>query len=217
MQDSTPKIWFKQSSLAKRIVNRSIFELKLLFGVDWFNGSEDRRVLERIIIPYFLDESDFCNILFVGCHWYTKGYNRWFEQKKKNYLTIEIDPSHRRYGAKQHIVDGLQNIAKHCKPGSLDLIICNGVFGWGLDDRRDIETAFEGCFDSLRDGGALVIGWDDVEQHRPFRLEECQSLRQFQPFVFPPLASANFVTDTSYRHTYSFFTKPKMTPTLHSA
>ncbi|NOJ43327.1 hypothetical protein HCN58_27805 [Bradyrhizobium sp. WSM 1791] len=200
-------------TLPARIFFRVIRGIKSTFGVDSYLKNEDRRILEQVIFPYFLNENDFQNVLFVGCHWYTKGYNKWFEEKKKNYWTIEIHPSRKRYGAKQHIIDGMQNICCHFSPSSLDLIMCNGVFGWGLDARSDVEQAFRESFVCLRDGGVLVVGWDDIDERRPFPFDRCRSLQKFQPFVFPPLARSRYVTDTPYAHTYDFFVK-RGTPTV---
>jgi hypothetical protein len=189
-----------------RILHLVLAESKGVFGVDSYLKNEDRRVLEQVIFPYFLCEDTYKNVLFVGCSWCTKGYNKRFEEKK-NYWTIDMWPWKKRYGAKQHIVDELQNLGRHFKPGALDLILCNGVFGWGLDGKTDVEQAFQACFDCLRVGGVLVIGWADIEEQRPFALEECRSLRAFKPFGFPPLGTAEYLTHTPDRHTYTFYIK----------
>jgi SAM-dependent methyltransferase len=194
-------------ALPMRIFSRVVRDIKRTFGIYSYLKNEDRRILEQVIFPYFWNANDFQNVLFVGCHWYTAGYNKWFEEKQKNYWTIEIHPSRKRYGAKQHIIDGVQNIGNHFNPNSLDLILCNGVFGWGLDARPDVEEAFQESFVCLRDGGVLVVGWDDIDERRPFSLDQCRSLQKFQPFVFPPLACSRYVTDTPLRHTYDFFVK----------
>ncbi len=36
--------------------------------------TDDRRVLETIIFPYFCQRNEFYKILFVGCEWFTVGY-----------------------------------------------------------------------------------------------------------------------------------------------
>lgn len=196
-------------SLLSRITSRVLRDAKFLLGVDSYQETEDRRVLEQKILKYFTCNDVYRHVLFVGCHWYTHGYENLFE--KHDYWTLEIDPSHRKYGAKQHIVDGMQSMAKYFERGSLDLIICNGVFGWGLDDRPDVEQAFGASFECLREGGVLVLGWDDIDKCCPFPLDQCASLQRFRPFVFPPLRGANYVTNTPYRHTYRFFEKPLTT------
>jgi hypothetical protein len=195
-----------QSQL-RRVLKLVSAEIKGVFGVDSYLTNEDRRVLEQLIFPYFLRDDTRHNILFVGCSWCTKGYSKRFE--KKNYWTIDIWPWKKRYGARQHIVDGLQNLDKHFKPGALDLILCNGVFGWGLDSKADVERAFQACFGALRDDGVLVVGWDDVEERRPFPLAESECLRAFKPLVFPPLGTAEYLTGTPDRHTYTFYIKQR--------
>jgi SAM-dependent methyltransferase len=201
-----PATRMPKPNLLARIVRRIVRDIKSVFGVESYLENEDRRVLERIIFPYFLQTVTYKDVLFVGCDWYTRGYNKRFEEKK-NYWTIEIAPAREKYGAKQHIIDELQNLGRHFRPGALDVILCNGVFGWGLNAKADVEQAFRACCDCLRDGGVLVIGWDDIEERCPFPLEECQSLHAFKPFVFPPLGTAEYVTDTPYRHTYTFYIK----------
>ncbi len=176
----------------------------LACGVDFYIRTDDRRVLETIILPYFAQGDEWRKILFVGCAWYTRGYRRLFAGK--DYRTIEIDPREARYGAPRHIVDSVENIRKHFREGELDVIICNGVFGWGLNDRAAVEKTFQGCFESLREGGIFVLGWNDLPEHTPFPLETSQALQAFTPFVFPPLDSARFMTGSG-RHTYDFHRK----------
>jgi SAM-dependent methyltransferase len=183
-------------------------ELKYLVGIDSYLESEDRRVLEEVVFPYFLHDDGYRNVLFVGCSWCTRGYNRRFELQK-NYSTIDSSPWKRRYGAKRHIVTSLQDLGRHFQAGTLDLIICNGVYGWGLNNRTEIEAAFTACRESLREDGILIIGWDDCERLNPYPLSKWQCLRGFRPFVFPPLRSSEFFMATPHRHTYSFYRRPR--------
>jgi SAM-dependent methyltransferase len=181
-------------------------DIKRVFGIESFLDTEDRRVLEEVIFPYFLDDQSFRLILFVGCDWYTRGYNKFFEAQKR-YVTIDIDPARRKYGAKQHIVDELQRLDRYFQHGSLDLIICNGVFGWGLNERIDVERAFQACFESLREGGVLILGWDNMEELYPFLPDDSESLALFKPLYFSPLKTNVYETATPYRHTYNFYAK----------
>lgn len=181
--------------------------VKALLGKASFQQTDDRRVLENIIFPYFLQQSRFRNVLFIGCEWYTKGYNHWFESHKKNLWTLEVKPWKRVFGAKQHIIGSMQDMSHHFTRDSIDLIICNGVFGWGLNDKPDVEAAFQACFYCIRPGGVLIIGWNDVEKYRPFNLEDCKSLVNFEALNFPPLQHSTYLTDTPLRHTFNFYVK----------
>ena len=169
--------------------------------------NHDRYILEQKIIPYFVDRKEFTKVLFVGCGSYTKHYEKWFE--KKEYWTIDINPMKKVYGAKKHITGSMSDLKLHFKDNDLDLIICNGVFGWGLNDRKDVEEAFSGCYESLREGGALVVGWDDVPEKKPFPLETCESLSRFQSYFFPPLSTSEYrnLGGTSDKHVFNFYLK----------
>jgi hypothetical protein len=165
-------------------------------------NSDNRRLLEQRIVPYFVDHEEFPRILFVGCDWYTYGYRRVFRDKE--YVTIEIDPARARFGARRHVVDSVTNVAKYFSPGELDVIFFNGVFGWGLNGREETGMAIAGCHATLRRGGAFVLGWDDVPERCPFSLDEVRELQRFEPWTLPPLATARHVVEPE-RHVYDFF------------
>ncbi|WP_017651398.1 hypothetical protein [Fortiea contorta] len=169
--------------------------------------SPDRLILENTIIPYFISENKLSRVLFVGCGWYTKSYSSLF--KNQEYWTIEIDPNKKIYGSKNHIIDGLQNLGKYIENDFFDLIIYNGVFGWGINSREDTEESFKQCFNCLRQGGILVFGWNDVPEHKPFPvLQECQALKKFAPYFFPPLQTTEYLTPATMSHTFNFYIKP---------
>ena len=172
-------------------------------GVPLRLRSPERGVFEGEILYYFSTNAEFRRVLFVGCDWYTKRYERLF--RGKQYVTIEVDPGRRPFGAKRHIVGSLADLGRHVGRGELDLILCNGVFGWGLDSRDESSRAFAACADALRSGGVLVVGWDDVPEHRPFDLATLPELARLRPWVFPPLGAARRTVD---RHIFDFFTKP---------
>jgi SAM-dependent methyltransferase len=167
----------------------------------------DRILLEDTILPYFAAQSNLQKILFVGCEWYTKPYENYF--KGKEYWTLEIDASKSKYGAQNHIADILQNLSNYVQDNYFDLIISNGVFGWGLNTKPDTEESFAQCFKCLHPDGILVFGWNDTPDFRPFPvLEECENLRKFESYYFPPLATAQYLTpNTPMRHTFNFYIK----------
>jgi hypothetical protein len=174
-------------------------------GWDLTLDTDDRRVLDGIILPHFAASPEFGKILFVGCDWYTRRYNRVFEGKE--YWTIERDAGRSKYGAPRHVTDLLQHIDRHFPPGYFDLILCNGVLGWGLDAKEEAEVAFAVSWERLREGGVFVLGWNDVPRRRPFLLEESASLKRFKPYSFPPFAASRYTTLSTNRHTFDFFVK----------
>lgn len=166
---------------------------------------DDRRVLESVILPFLARRADGARVLFVGCAWYTRAYERLFADAE--FWTVDPDPRKRRHGAARHVVGSLVDIEARFGADSLDLIICNGVCGWGLDDPEEAERAMHACHRCLRAGGLLVFGWNDLPGRRPLRPEDSPSLRQFRPHVFPPLGVARLVTRSPRKHIYDFYEK----------
>jgi len=168
--------------------------------------TEDRRILERIILPYFAARPEYGRVLFVGCSWYTRAYASMFRERQ--YSTMDIDPAKARWGAPhRHYCESLTRVDGLFGEASLDLIVCNGVFGWGLDEEAEVEAAFRGCHACLRPDGILILGWNDVPAHRPFPPEQSRALQMFSPFRFPPLDSSRHQTATRNRHTYGFYVR----------
>lgn len=188
----------KSSHVIKRLLSR--------LGVDTYLDSDDRRVLEEEIIPWLRSLPSSNRVLFVGCEWFTRGYRKWFEAD--SYWTMDWDPRKRRYGAKLHLTDSMTNISKHFGAGSLDIVICNGVFGWGLNARDDVEGAFAAAADALRRGGLLLVGWNDLPTRRPFMLESIQSLQGLRPHVIEPLDTSRYMAAGPARHVFNLYMKP---------
>lgn len=175
--------------------------------ISTFHLAEDRRLLETAILAYLRESPAINRILFVGCEWYTKPYESEFRDKE--YWTLEIDPNKRRFGARRHIVDALRNLARHRPPDYFDAIVCNGVFmKTAIETPEEAEPSFEACSRCLRPGGWFVLGWNDTDELRPYPPSESPALAALTRASFPPLGVSERLTDTSYRHTYTFYRKP---------
>jgi hypothetical protein len=175
-------------------------------GLDVSLGTQDRRVLEQRILPYFASDDRCRRILFVGCDWYTRHYGRRFAGRE--YWTIEMDPARAQYGeAGRHVVDALANLSAHFPAGHFDVIVCNGVLGWGLNDRDEAERSLAACRHALADGGVLVLGWNDIPEKRVLVPAQSESLSSLARWTFPLLGVSEYVTATRNRHTFSFFVK----------
>jgi len=176
------------------------------FKVDFFLGTRDRTVLEHKILPWLSAQPALRRVLFIGCEWYTYGYRKWFSAG--TYWTLDFNPEKKLFGsAELHIVDSMTNLAKHFKPGSLDLVICNGVFGWGLNAPVEIETAFSAVHQALRPGGLFLLGWNDVPKRRPVPLESIAALRKFSPAIIEPFGVSQFPVQGSKRHVYNLYAR----------
>lgn len=169
--------------------------------------SPDREILEKVILPEYARRQDIKSVLFVGCDWYTRHYEKLFPGR--DYLTLDFDAWKKQFGAARHIVAGMEDIDSHIEVNSLDLIICNGVFGWGLDSKEACERAFNGCFNTLRPNGELVIGWNDKPESRPVDLSSLESLARFDPLVVNPFKVSQYLANPNNMHTFNFYIKPQ--------
>ena len=167
---------------------------------------EDRKVLEQIIFPTYASDPAIRTVLFVGCDFYTEHYGR-EHFADHTFWTLEPDLSRKRFGAPLHVTGRVEQLGQYFSPGLFDLIVCNGVYGWGLDRADDCEQAFAHCHACLAVGGHLLLGWNDMPRLDPVPLRAVRNLELFIPYEFPPLGTAKFLTKTFYRHTYWFFRK----------
>jgi SAM-dependent methyltransferase len=167
-------------------------------------NTEDRRVLEQVIFKYLRGLPNTHKVLFVGCHYFTRHYE-WTFFRGCEYWTMDVAPEMRRFAGRRHLVAPLQDLGKHFPEGYFDLIICNGVYGFGLNTLEGCEEAFEQCHSRLREDGCLLVGWNDIPTRTPVPLESVTSLARFEKLVCPELGGWRYLTDTPYRHTYDFY------------
>jgi SAM-dependent methyltransferase len=166
----------------------------------------DRLILEQQIFRYYQSRPDIRDILFVGCDADNAGYQRRYFRDVR-FVTIEPNPDNRQFGAAEHLVAPLEDLGRHCPAESFDLVVCNGVFGWGLDEFDNCHAAFTQAHQALRPGGHLLLGWNDVPRRTPFPLETIPSLARFKKYEFPLFGTWRYLTDTAYRHTFDFYCK----------
>jgi SAM-dependent methyltransferase len=171
--------------------------------------TEDRRILEKVIFPHYSTLASVRTVLFVGCESYTRQYERSFPGH--NYWTIDADPGHRRFGGKQHVIGRLEQLREYFPAGFFDLIVCNGVYGWGLNRAEDCETALSQCHACLAHGGHLVFGWNDMPGWDPAPLASIRAFSSFAEYAVPALGS-EYLTETANRHTYRFLQKTRGEP-----
>lgn len=177
--------------LAKKLIKKHAYDRKEF---------EDRDVLERIIFPYILAKFNPKKILDIGREDYQEFYNKFFHGREL--WTIDIDPGKLEFGSLHHITDDVSNIKKYFSNNNFDFILMNGVFGWGLDKREQINKTFNAVYDILKSGGIFVLGFnDDI-----IPLKEINGLKKLIPFDFKPLHSCSFDCINN-NHKYKFYTK----------
>jgi SAM-dependent methyltransferase len=171
-------------------------------GIDIRRVRADRHVLERRIFPWLLAAPDYRRILFVGCAWYTLHYPRLFSARE--FWTMECDPLLARFGGRRHVVDSCVRVGSHFAAESLDVVVCNGVYGFGLDDAAALDDSLRGFHDVLRPGGLLLFGWNNVDAHDPLRLAERNCFAGFRHVRAGPLGAGRCEIPGRNRHTFEF-------------
>jgi SAM-dependent methyltransferase len=189
-------------------VYRKIRESILKTGWSWgLYTPPDRRMLERILAD-FAARADCRRVLFVGVKAYNEPLRALFAGR--TFATIDPTPSVARYGGDPHFVDVLQNLDRHVEPDSFDLVVMNGVIGFGLDAESDVEAALVQVHRALRPTGDLVFGINErIPTHVDLR--RVDAMRLFRPKRFEPLAATRRVIETPFReetHTFEFWEKP---------
>ena len=101
----------------------------------------------------------------------------------------------------------MQEIDRHFAPGSVDVIVANGVYGFGIDDRAALGAAFAAARAVLRPGGTLVLGWNDVPALAPFDPEAVAGEAGFERAELNPLGAWRTTTDTPLRHTFDAYAR----------
>jgi SAM-dependent methyltransferase len=170
----------------------------------WRLATADRVFLEDVVVPGFLATNEIRRVLDIGVAWYTRSYPRLFAGV--DYWTVDVDPAKRRIAGKNHHTLSATQLTDAFAPDTFDLIVCNGVIGWGLNDPSDVEKALDQCADVMRPGAWLVVGWNDVPGHRVSGLDDLLTKR-FRRQVFPPVSADHFIPETGYAHRFDFLTK----------
>lgn len=170
-------------------------------------GSADRRLLEQVLLPAYAADPALRTLIFVGCDWYTRDYGDLFAPDSARFRTVDIDPAKARFGSPGHLVAPMQDIARHFEPDSVDVIIANGIYGFGIDDRAGLEAAFAAARTVLRPGGTLLLGWNDVPALAPFDPGDLAVEAGFERSAVSPLGAWRTPTDTPLRHTFDAYAR----------
>jgi hypothetical protein len=176
------------------------------FGIDTRKLRKDRILLEQTIFPFLIQSDPYQRILFVGTAWYNLHYPRLFQHKE--FWTLEIDPNLAPFGSRNHTIDSCTTIDRHFHENSLDCIILNGVFGFGLNDPNEMEQTCIAIHKTLKPDGLLILGYNTLPDSTPCPIDHIQALKLFSPFTFPPLNTHILQSDPTNQHWFQFLSKP---------
>jgi hypothetical protein len=119
----------------------------------------DRRYMEEAILPAVAALRPRV-LLDVGLQPYTAHYGRFFGPETERW-TLDVDPASARLGVPgRHIEADALDVESRFAPGSLDVLLFNGILGFGLDRLDDEERMLRIAHRLLRADGWLLVGWD---------------------------------------------------------
>jgi SAM-dependent methyltransferase len=168
--------------------------------------SDARHVLERIIFPEVYTDPSVRSILFIGVGPYTSWYPTVFRTRPGlSFSTIDEDPRVARWGAREaHRIGRFESLADDgASRGAYDLVVANGLFGYGTDSDEANAAVIEAAHVVLRPGGRLLIGYGDEGRFDP-DLIDCE---RFRPGRIPGLAADRHLTKNQNRHTFHCFSR----------
>jgi hypothetical protein len=163
--------------------------------------TEDRRILEQVILPEYARRPDIARVLFVGCASYTQRYGETFGGCE--YWTIDPVARRRRYGSERHIVDRLQNLGIMCRRAGCRMQWRARLGPKCAGGRRHSVV----CPTHLRAGGDLLLGWNDIAPRNRVLPEEIPALRRFDAALFGPSQISRWAINAPNRHVFNFYRK----------
>ncbi len=121
--------------------------------------ARDRQPLVDSILPAFAARGG--NILWVGCRRYTQDYPARLEAGGGVCWTTDIDPSAEAFGAPgRHRTGDLCQAPFLFDDVAFDVILCNGVFGYGVDSPQMQRSAVAAMAEICNPGALLLLGWN---------------------------------------------------------
>jgi SAM-dependent methyltransferase len=162
----------------------------------------DRRYMTNIILPN-LSKLFPNKVLFVGTRSYTRYYRIYFNNKSCEYCTIDINPEFALFGSKNNHIVGNILEAEHYYPiNFFDIIVINGVFGYGVDDADSQNKALEQIHKILKKHGVLLLGWNNDRVDDPLNLDIIKTFFFHDDYFYLPKRKT--FSDTT--HCYDLFT-----------
>jgi SAM-dependent methyltransferase len=146
-----------------------------LWVKDILNARRVRRNPGRIalvneILPAYAASGG--RILWIGCRRYTKDYGRLLEKNGGECWTLDIEIKHAKWGEKgRHLIGDLLLIDQLVAAASFDSVLCNGVFGFGVDTRSAQLAAVRAMATILKPAGRLLLGWNTDRVEDPLSLD----------------------------------------------
>lgn len=119
-----------------------------------------RIFLDRTVVPALAADGRR-RMLAVG----TRSYIRTFYERCTGagiaVWSIDLDPAAAKHGAPDgHMIGNVCDIATLAAGKTFDVILLNGVLGWGLNDPDEAARALEAMQQVAEPGAVILVGWN---------------------------------------------------------
>lgn len=196
----------------KYVVKRMLFRLSPFLAercsVDFRIDTPSRVFLEQQVFGYLNNQavvqSTESELLFLGLDKHNWHYPRLL---RANFHSLDISPRSEVYGRSgRHWRGDALEMAAHYGADRFDVVIANGLLGFGIDTASDLRRLLAQCHAVLKAEGLLVLGYNDLPERTPFPVEVGSGFREFVPGI-EGVASSRYLVDDAFRHVYCFFRK----------
>lgn len=145
--------------------------------------TKSRLFFEYVILNY-ISQLDFSNVLFIGVERYTTWYKKIFVRSR--FYTLDYDSNLVKYAdEKFHAICKVEDMQDYYDDGFFNLIILNGVYGWGLNKDEQLTKAIENIYCKLELNGVLIFGYNNVRENDPcglgYQLDKYFDQSQWKP------------------------------------
>lgn len=202
----------RKSRKLKYIASRALFRLSPVLaervGIDFRLDTPSRVFLETRVFAYLNRLAAFQRepqqLLFLGLDKHNWHYPRLL---RATFHSLDISPRNAVYGRPGlHRIGDALDMAEHYGQDAFDVVIANGLLGFGIDGEAGLRRLLAQCHAVLRPGGVLVLGYNDLPERTPFPVEAGPEFEEFVPAIDGVIASRHMVDDP-YRHVYCFCRK----------
>lgn len=196
----------------KYIAKRALFRLSPVLaercGAHFRLDTPSRAFLEASIFGYLnrlaAAGPEPQQLLFLGVDKHNWHYPRLL---RADFHSLDISPRNAVYGRPgRHWTGDALEMAAHYGPDAFDVVVANGLLGFGIDGEAALRRLLAQCHQVLKPGGLLVLGYNDLPERTPFPVVVDDGLEEFVPAIDGMTASRHMVDDC-YRHVYCFCRK----------
>lgn len=192
-------------------LNKVIFRLSPALAercnIDFRLATPSRAFMENEIFSYVNRlagaTSQRSRLLFLGMDRYNWHYPRLLHAVE--FHSIDIRPERAKYGPPgRHVVGDVMDMAGHYGEEAFDIVIANGLLGFGVNTRHAMKMLLAQCHGVLKPGGLLVLGFNARADIVPFPVTLDEEM--FDEFA-PPIEGvreSRHMVDDAYKHLYVF-------------